>query len=68
VKEAHRVRNGLNEWSRAPLGYFELVADEPVRGGDVQQIHDEWFVEYPNNGFLVGKLRGRGGRWFRKAS
>lgn len=68
MKEAHRVRNGLNEWSRVPAGYVETSPEDVVQGGDVQRIHDEWFVEYPANGALVGKLRGAGGRWYRKAS
>ena len=68
MKEAHRVRNGLNEWNRVPAGYVETSASDPVRAGDVQRMHDEWFVEYPARGFLIGKLRGAGGRWYRRGS
>lgn len=65
MREAHRIRNGLNEWNRQPAEYVELPQNEPVKAGDVQRINDEWFVEYPANGFLVGKTPGAGGRWFR---
>lgn len=63
---AHRIRNGLNEWNRPPAGYVELPSTERVQAGDVQKINDEWFLEYPSNGPLVGHLRGAGGIWYRK--
>lgn len=65
--EAHRIRNGLNEWNRLPEGYAELSPLEPVQAGDVQKINDEWYVEYPAKGFLVGKRRGAGGKWYRRS-
>lgn len=65
--EPYRIRNGLQEWNRPPDGYVPLPIYEPVQAGDVQKIHDEWFIEYPANGFLVGKTRGAGGLWLRKA-
>lgn len=67
MHEPHRVRNGLNEWNRVPAGYIELPLDARVQAGDVQRLNDEWFAEYPARGVLIGKLRGAGGRWFRKA-
>lgn len=66
MKEQHRLRNGLNEWNRVPEGYKELCALEPVQAGDVQKIHDEWYVEYPQRGLLIGQFRGQGGKWYRK--
>jgi len=66
MKEARRIRNGLNEWNRPPEGYVELPHTEPVQAGDVQKISDEWYLEYPANGLLVGHLRGCGGKWYRK--
>ncbi len=67
MKDSHRIKNGMNEWGRLPDGYTELPESEPVQAGDVQKIHDEWYVEYPAKGFLVGMLRGAGGKWYRKA-
>lgn len=66
MKESHRTRNGLNEWNRPPTGYVELSASDRVQAGDVQKIHDEWYVEYPAMGLLIGKFRGAGGTWYRK--
>lgn len=66
MKEAHRVRNGLNEWNRPPIGYVKVPATECVQAGDVQKIHDEWYLEYPARGALIGHLRGAGGTWYRK--
>lgn len=60
-------RNGLKRWNRAPDGYVRLDAGERVRGGDVQRISDELYCEYPANGLLVGKYRGAGGVWLRRA-
>ena len=66
MKEARRIRNGLNEWNRPPKGYVELPHTEPVQADDVQKISDEWYLEYPAKGLLVGRLRGCGGKWYRK--
>lgn len=64
--ESHRIRNGLHEWNRPPAGYEVLPANEPVRAGDVQKINDEWYIEYPAKGLLVGQFRGAGGVWYRR--
>lgn len=63
---SHRIRNGLNEWNRLPAGYVELQPHDKVQAGDVQQISDEWYVEYPAKGILIGQLRGAGGVWYRR--
>lgn len=61
----HRVRMGLNEWRRIPPGYVELDRHDVIQALDVQQLHSEWYAEYPANGMLIGKHGS--GRWFRKA-
>lgn len=39
MKESHRIRNGLHEWNRPPIGYTQLSVIDPVQAGDVQKMN-----------------------------
>jgi len=64
MMEQHRIRKGLNEWNHVPDGYVVVPIGELIQGGDVQKINDEWYLEYPSNGLLVGTPVS-GGLWYR---
>lgn len=63
--EAHRVRNGNNEWNRLPAGYVNLEHGDKIQPGDVIRVSDDYFCEY-NKGMLVGTYCGCVHVWFRK--
>ena len=63
--EAHRVRNGNNEWNRLPAGYVNLENGDKIQPGDVIRVSDDYFCEY-NTGLLLGTYCGCTHVWFRK--
>lgn len=64
--EAHRVKNGCNQWNRLPPGYKNLERGDRIQAGDVIRMNDEYFSEY-QQGLLIGTVCGAPHIWFRKS-
>lgn len=65
MREKHRVdHRGLNEFNHIPRNCLLLSCNDTIQTGDIQRIHDEWYVEYPANGMLIGNYVGSG-KWYR---
>lgn len=63
MKEAHRIINNCNQWSRRPDGYYQLGYWDRIQENDVQKLNDEWYCEYKGKP-LIGEFAGSS-LWFR---
>jgi hypothetical protein len=65
MREAHRVKNGLQQWNKLPEGYVNLKDGDLIQPGDVIRIHPEYYSEY-KSGVLLDTYCSNVNIWFRK--